>query len=1221
MRGRMIALYLAFLLLATGARSGIIEKTVRFDSPSLQMTDEGVRVVLRGCATLAGPGEPAVPVYPARFLIPAGHKVIRIISTPVSTVEIQAPGRITPMPGQHPLGTPHPMFPELDESIYSSVTAWPPTSAVISSTQAGKGFSILFIDIFPCRIVPSRDLILYSPEIRVSIETAPSTPDEAPRARKQIPGKITSKGLLPGLTDREFENPYDIKSDDRALSVPPLQEDGSRHIPYLIITAEALMSGFEGIAELKKKMGLETEIVTVEWIEANMPGADIQEKIRNLIIEAYESWGTEFVLLGGDEEIIPHRDLYVKAGSEIEPDIPSDLYYSGLDGDWNTDSDLYYGEPGEEDLIPELLLGRLPVNTLDQVSNFSSKLELYTFSPPPGSCETSLMTGELLWDDVVTTWGGDYKDEILGGTDNYGFETEGIPASFTSQTLYERDLGAWPQAELVQILNNGVNLVNHLGHANWHSVMKIPIWDIGLLNGDAPGYLPFICYSQGCYPASFDNRDDQGTVLADDAIGEQLVTASAGAVAFIGNTRLGWGAPGSTSSVSQYFDRQFFDALFGEKASTLGEAFEDSRIDNIPYITYAAFRYVYYNMCLLGDPAMPVWTTTPSTLDVLCDSVFCVGEQIHKVEVTSGGLPVGGARVSIRSEFPDFYTTTFTDEYGQAWLDAPADSITEVELSVWAADHYIFNDSITTGIPCDACLSFLYFSVDDDSTDHSLGDSDGIIESGETIELNLALRNEGTTGTTGTIVTINCPDQYVTVWNDTLWVGEIPARAAIILEDEFVLEIADDIPDGHSIELDINIISEEQYWNSQQSLSVNAPGLQMISSSITDSLDGNNNGCIEGWEFLNIETDWSNNGSMNIVNPVLSLSALEGGWARVIRKAEALPDIPIGESVSSEYLQVFIQERTPPFTDLTFFVSFMADNVPSRVETLSVTTCGTSMQDDVSGQGAWRHSALVGYDGWHVSDEEFSSSPLSWKSGSSSGGIYPNMMDVVLVTPPLCLHENSTLSFNHRMEAEASAVYPYWAQDAGVVEISTDGGDTWTIITPLLNYPCRAASSNTIFLAPYQKCYSGSFGWVGDTFDLSAFHGPALLRFHFATNEQIGFDGWYIDDISITTDQLTGDDPPPMPGADGIRRIYPNPFNPATIIEYENVTSGKVELAIYDVTGRRVRTLVNRHEEPGIHRTKWNGKNDNGKSVSSGVYFLRYKTGIYSASARLVLVR
>ncbi|MBU8923002.1 MAG: T9SS type A sorting domain-containing protein [Bacteroidales bacterium] len=1221
MHGRMFAPCLAFLLLATSARSGIIEKTVRFDSPSLRATGKGVRVVVRGCATLADPGEPSLPLYPARFLIPAGHKVIRIFSTPISTLEIQAPGRIAPMPRQYPMGTLPTGLPEIDESIYSSATAWPSASAVISSTQTGRGFSIVFIDIFPCRIVPSSDLILFSPEIRISIETAPSITEDAIRTRKKIPGRITSSGLLPGLTDAEFENPDDIKSDDRFLSAPRLPEDESRHIPYLIITGEALTSGFEELANLKRKMGLETEIVTTEWIEANMSGADIQEKIRNLIIEAYESWGTEYVLLGGDEEIIPHRNCYVKAGSEIEPDIPTDLYYSGLDGDWNTDDDLYYGEPGEEDLIPEVLLGRLPVSTLDQISNFSSKLEIYSFSPPPGSCETALMTGELLWDDVITTWGGDYKDEILAGTDIYGFETAGIPASFTSQTLYERDNGAWPQTDLVQLLNNGVNLVNHLGHANVHSVMKIPIWDIGLLNDEAPGYLPFICYSQACYPASFDNRDDQGTVLADDAIGEQLVTASAGAVAFIGNTRLGWGAPGSTSSVSQYFDRQFFDALFGENASTLGEAFEDSRIDNIPFITYAVFRYVYYSMCLLGDPAMPVWTTTPSTLDVMCDSIFCVGEQGHKVVVTSDGIPVGGARVSLRAESPDFYTTTLTDEDGQAWLSAPADSITETELSVWAADHYIFNDSIITGMSCDARLSFLYFSVDDDSLDHSLGDSDGIIESGETIELDLALRNEGTADASETIVTISCPDQYVTIWSNTLWVGEIPARAAIILENEFILEVADDIPDGHSIDLDISIISDGQYWNSQQALNVNAPGLEMDSSLITDELDGNDNGCIEGWEFLNIETYWSNNGSMNIVNPVLSLSTPVDGWAKVTRKTETLPDIPVGGSASSGHLQVFIRENTPPFTDMTFFVSFKADNVPSRVETLSVTTCGTSMQDEVAGPGAWQHSALVGFDSWHVSDEEFSTSPLSWKSGSSTGGIYPNMMDVVLVTPPLCLHENSTLSFNHRMEAEASAAYPYWAQDAGVVEISTDGGDTWAIITPLLNYPCRAASSNTIFLAPYQKCYSGNFGWVGDTFDLSAFHGPALLRFHFATNEQIGYAGWYIDDIMITTDQLTGDDPPPIPGTDGIRRIYPNPFNPATIIEYENVISGKVELTIYDVTGRRIRVLVNRHEEASIHRVKWDGKNNNGKSVSSGVYFLRYKTGIYSSSTRLVLLR
>jgi hypothetical protein len=233
------------------------------------------------------------------------------------------------------------------------------------------------------------------------------------------------------------------------------------------------------------------------------------------------------------------------------------------------------------------------------------------------------------------------------------------------------------------------------------------------------------------------------------------------------------------------------------------------------------------------------------------------------------------------------------------------------------------------------------------------------------------------------------------------------------------------------------------------------------------------------------------------------------------------------------------------------------------------------------------------------------------------------MMESFLVTPPVCLYENSTLTFWHRMEAEASDVYPYWAEDAAVVEISMDGGETWTIISPAGYYPCRASSYNTIFLPSYQRCFSGTIGWKQETFDLSAWRGPALIRFHFASNEQYGFEGWYIDDISITTESLTGEDDP-VPAAGNVTRLmhsWPNPFNPHTRIPFEIASRGHVEIKIFDVSGRLVRTLYDGIADRGTGFAEWNGKDNRGKTVASGVYFCRFRAGVYTATERLVLLR
>ncbi|MDD4857624.1 MAG: FlgD immunoglobulin-like domain containing protein, partial [Candidatus Krumholzibacteria bacterium] len=192
------------------------------------------------------------------------------------------------------------------------------------------------------------------------------------------------------------------------------------------------------------------------------------------------------------------------------------------------------------------------------------------------------------------------------------------------------------------------------------------------------------------------------------------------------------------------------------------------------------------------------------------------------------------------------------------------------------------------------------------------------------------------------------------------------------------------------------------------------------------------------------------------------------------------------------------------------------------------------------------------------------------------------------------------------------------------VEISQDGGGTWKIITPTVAYPSRASAYNTIFLDAYQRCFSGTFDWKMTTFNLSAYSGPTLIRFHFASDEQYGYEGWYIDDISVTTDIPTDTgtgDTPVDPYVTRLEAAYPNPFNPHTLIPFELAQRGVVEIKIFDVAGRLVRTLVSGTCEKGRHTASWDGRDNGGRQVASSVYFCRLKTGVYTATTRLTLVR
>ena len=84
---------------------------------------------------------------------------------------------------------------------------------------------------------------------------------------------------------------------------------------------------------------------------------------------------------------------------------------------------------------------------------------------------------------------------------------------------------------------------------------------------------------------------------------------------------------------------------------------------------------------------------------------------------------------------------------------------------------------------------------------------------------------------------------------------------------------------------------------------------------------------------------------------------------------------------------------------------------------------------------------------------------------------------------------------------------------------------------------------------------------------------------------------------------------------------YPNPFNPATIISYSIGQEGRLLLQIFDVRGGLVRTLVNENQKPGRYNAVWDGCNDTGRNVSSGIYFCRISTGSVVQTKKLVLMR
>jgi flagellar hook assembly protein FlgD len=75
-----------------------------------------------------------------------------------------------------------------------------------------------------------------------------------------------------------------------------------------------------------------------------------------------------------------------------------------------------------------------------------------------------------------------------------------------------------------------------------------------------------------------------------------------------------------------------------------------------------------------------------------------------------------------------------------------------------------------------------------------------------------------------------------------------------------------------------------------------------------------------------------------------------------------------------------------------------------------------------------------------------------------------------------------------------------------------------------------------------------------------------------------------------------------VPASFSLRQNYPNPFNPSTTIEFGIQSQSRVTLRIFNVLGQQVAELTDARYEPGIYKMHWNGKNQSGAQVSSGVY-------------------
>jgi hypothetical protein len=119
-------------------------------------------------------------------------------------------------------------------------------------------------------------------------------------------------------------------------------------------------------------------------------------------------------------------------------------------------------------------------------------------------------------------------------------------------------------------------------------------------------------------------------------------------------------------------------------------------------------------------------------------------------------------------------------------------------------------------------------------------------------------------------------------------------------------------------------------------------------------------------------------------------------------------------------------------------------------------------------------------------------------------------------------------------------------------------------------------------------------------------------------------DEMYVDDFSFTRlDVFTGIVNPvaEIPTEFALDQNYPNPFNPTTTIKYALEEDAQVTLKIYNMLGQEVRTLINGRQEAGFRQIMWDGLNNAGSRVTSGIYFYRLTASNYTAVKKMLLLK
>ncbi len=724
---------LAILLLAVFTQAGVVNYSyIEQFEPSAQIENGEAHVDIAG-GDLRIHGEPNLPGKPIRIALPPGTEALDISYSVDREVLASA------------VNVRNTILSEFDNpwgksASFASVEV---PAAQLDGTSKLYGVPLAEIFLRPVTYNPESGELFWNRRIDIEVQTG-QTGDTGFKFPQLTP---VSSDIRDHILSNAVENPEDLPPRPRPMdlselvyptrSFPPSRGDDK--CDGVVIAADEYIDQLQTLKE-EINFGLILEVVPISQITSSYAGSsDRAEKLRKFIKDAYANWGISGVFLVGNPDEMPIRFRYgLTPNSPNYIDIPTDLYYTAMDGDWNSDDDSHFGEEEEDDFVPELIIGRFPAEDSSEILAYLDKIRYHRWE---------------IDSDFTTRWL--FMGASIQGTDYSGPEqcdsiiNRGpIPEEVDIYKLYAFHDSTGGDAELTEHntlvqLSEGKYIIFHLDHGFRYIIHTGKHTDHGsgidipeFMSMDNGPYYPFF-HTYSCEVNSFDVG----------CVGSASVRSkNGGFVAILAHSRAAYS--NHKQIVHHFWGSNF---LPSGRTAKLGVAVQGTQID---YGETSTGKYYKSILTLLGYPFLDMYLGRPTQLDVtLFTTTISSSDSLIRLEVRDlvTSEPLEGARVVAHTS-SGAYSMTETSAGGMATLLIKPEAADEIVLTVSGNGAFPWSDTI---------------SVESSSVEHVIliqsvfypggGDHDVDPEPGDTFACALILQNIGSATAESVAIDVNVP--------------------------------------------------------------------------------------------------------------------------------------------------------------------------------------------------------------------------------------------------------------------------------------------------------------------------------------------------------------------------------------------------------------------------------------------------------------------------------